>query len=99
MYTKLLHHVEHGKAKRCQIFKCLNLVKHEYLFLICMLAYRNFLLPNPSGAFGCKMSTEWQTHLKPVLFMTFKIGIRNSDSFLQVQITPPLCSFKPLFFS
>nr|CAH0108932.1 unnamed protein product [Daphnia galeata] len=22
---------------------------------------------NPSGAFGCKMSTEWQTHLKPLL--------------------------------
>ncbi len=32
-------------------------------------------------------------------FMTFEIGIRNSDSFLQVKITPPLFSFKPLFFS
>ena len=52
----------------------------------------------PSGAFGCKMSTEWQTHLKPLLWR-FLIGIRNSDSFLRVKITPPLCSFKPLFFS
>jgi hypothetical protein len=50
--------------------------------------------PYPSGAFGCKMSG------KPIgtPFMTFQIGIRNSDSFLQVKITPPLCSFKPLFF-
>ncbi len=31
--------------------------------------------------------------------MTFEIGIRNSDSFLQVKITPPLCSLKPLFCS
>ena len=32
-------------------------------------------------------------------FMTFEIGIHNSDSFLQVKITSPLCSFKTLFFS
>ena len=48
-----------------QFHKLLNI---DNAYIAC-LKFNGLTLENchPSGAFGCKMSTEWQTHLKPLL--------------------------------